>query len=109
MSSTLLRLGFWTLILVLALFVLATTYPDEQWAELISNRMLTQALVLAIALIVAGIVASLFGKGVSAVAKNRCRVCRIPIPVGAIYCRAHLRAILHEEDDRTHSTSIRRR
>jgi len=108
MSSTLLRLGLWTLILVLALYVLATSYPEEQWAELIPTPMLTQALTVAVALILAGIVFRVLGKGVSAVARNRCRVCRASIPPGAIYCRTHLRTILHEEDDRSHSTRIRR-
>lgn len=108
MSTTILRLGFWTLILVLALYVMATTYPDEAWAELIPMRMLKQALAVSVLLIVAGVVFSILGKGVSAVAKNRCRVCRTAIPPGAIYCRAHLRTILSDEDDRTHSTRVRR-
>ncbi|MEO8381798.1 MAG: hypothetical protein ABI779_19205 [Acidobacteriota bacterium] len=108
MSTTLLRLGFWTLILVLVLYVLATTYPDQSWAELIPMRMLKQSLALSFLLIMAGVVSTILGKGVSAVARNRCRVCRTAIPPGAIYCRAHLRDILHEEDERTHSTRIRR-
>lgn len=107
MSTTLLRLGFWTLILVLALYILATTYPDQPWVELIPTPMLQQALVLGVILIIAGAVARILGKGVSAVTKNRCRVCRTAIPPGAIYCRAHLRTILHEEDDRTHATKVR--
>ena len=109
MSTTILRLGLWTLILVLALYVLASTYPDEPWAELIPMRMLQQALVLAGALIVLGIVLRILGKGADAVRKNRCQVCRTAIPPGAIYCRAHLRTILAEEDERTHAASVRRR
>ncbi|HKR63262.1 MAG TPA: hypothetical protein VJZ00_05980 [Thermoanaerobaculia bacterium] len=103
-----LRLGLWTLILVLALYVLAATYPDEPFAELIPAPMLQQALVVAVVLIVAGIVLRLLGVGVAAVKpRNRCRVCRTEIPHGAIYCRAHLRTILQEEDERTHHTRIR--
>lgn len=109
MSTTILRLGLWTLIIVLALYVLASTYHSEPWAELIPMPMLQQALVVAGALIVIGIVLTLLGKGADAVKKNRCQVCRTPIPPGAIYCRAHLRTILHEEDDRTHATRVRRR
>jgi predicted nucleic acid-binding Zn ribbon protein len=110
MSTTILRLGLWTLIIVLALYVLASTYHTEPWAELIPMRMLQQALVVAGALIIIGIVLSILGKGADAVKKkNRCQVCRTPIPPGAIYCRAHLRTILHEEDDRTHATKVRRR
>ncbi len=109
MSTTLLRLGIWTLILVLALYVLASENSDQEWAQLIPMPMLQQALVVAGLLIVAGILFRILGKGASAVVKNRCRVCRTPIPQGAIYCRAHLRAVLHEEDDRTHSSRVRRR
>ena len=109
MSTTLLRLGLWTLILVLALYVLATTYADQSWAELIPMPMLQQALIVAAVLIVAGLVLRLLGKGADAVTKkNRCRVCRTPIPGGAIYCRAHLRAILADEDEKTHMSRARK-
>jgi hypothetical protein len=108
MSTTLLRLGLWTLILVLALYVLATTYSDQQWAELIPMAMLQQALVVAALAIVAGLVLRILGKGAAAVSKNRCRVCRTPIPAGAIYCRAHLRAIIADEDEKTHMTRVRK-
>ena len=109
MSSTILRLGLWTLILVLALYVVAETYGEEPWVELIPMRMLQQALVVSGLLIVAGIALRILGVGVDAVSKNRCRVCRTTIPSGAMYCRAHLREILHEEDERTHMTKIRKR
>lgn len=109
MATTLLRLGLWILILVLTLYVLASTYSQEPWAELITTAMLVQALFVAVALIAAGIVFRVLDKGAAVVRKNRCQVCRTPVPPGAIYCRAHLRAILHEEDDRTHSTRMRHR
>ena len=109
MSSTLLRLGLWTVILVLALYVLVTTYPDEVWVELIPMRMLQQALTLGVAVVIIGTVMRILGKGASAVTvKNRCRVCRRPINVGALYCREHLRSILADEDEKTHVTRIRR-
>ncbi len=109
MSATLLRLGLWTLILVLVLYVLVTSYPNEPWTEMIPLRMLAQALALAGVLVVAGVIFRVLDKGASVVKKNRCQVCRTPVPPGAIYCRAHLRSILHEEEDRTHSTTARRR
>ena len=109
MSNTLLRLGLWTFILVLALYVLASSYPNEPWAELIPMKMLQQALVVAGALIVLGVVTRILGIGAAAVKKNRCRTCRTVIPPGALYCRAHLRTILYEEDDRTHATRVPRR
>lgn len=107
MSTTLLRLGLWTLILVLALYVLATTYEEQPWAELISMQMLQQALILAGAVIVLGLIARIFDKGVRVVAKNRCRVCRTAIAPGALFCRTHLRSIIHEEDDKAHATRVR--
>jgi hypothetical protein len=109
MASTLLRLGFWILILVLALYVAVSEFGDQEWAHLIPTPMLQQALGLSILLILAGIAARILGKGVSAVAKNRCRVCRTPVPSGAIYCRAHLRAVLYEEDEKTHSARVPKR
>lgn len=108
MYATVLRLGLWTLILVLILYVVASTYPDEPFAELIPIPMLQQALVLGVLLIIAGVVLRVLGVGVRVVTKNRCRVCRTPIPHGAIYCREHLRTILHDEDDKTHHTRVRR-
>lgn len=108
MYATVLRLGLWTLILVLALFVLTTAYPDEPWAELIPTTMLQQALILAVVLIAAGVVLRLLGFGVKVVKKNRCRVCGSVVVHGAIYCREHLRTILADEDERTHHTRVRR-
>lgn len=108
MSTTLLRLGLWTLILVMVLYVLATTYPEQPWAELIPMQMLQQALVLAGAVIVLGLVLRVLGVGAKMVTKNRCRICRTPIASGAIYCREHLRNILSEEDEKTHMTRVRR-
>lgn len=107
MSSTLLRLGLWTLILVLGLYVIHETYSDQQWAEMIPMRMLQQALVVSVILVAAGIVFRVFDKGARVVVKNRCRVCRTPIPSGAMFCREHLRNILSDEDDRTHATRTR--
>jgi predicted nucleic acid-binding Zn ribbon protein len=108
MSTTLLRLGLWTLILVLVLYVLATTYQEQDWAELIPMPMLQQALVVSGALILLGIVARMFDKGARVVAKNRCRVCRKAVPSGALFCREHLRTMLAEEDQKTHMTRLRR-
>jgi hypothetical protein len=107
MSTTLLRAGLWTVILVLVLYVLATTYPDEPFAAMIPTVMLQQALVFGGVLIVAGLVTRVLGKGAKVVAKNRCRICRTPIATGAIYCREHLRAILSEEDEKAHMTRTR--
>ena len=108
MATTVLRLGLWTLILVLAAYVLRETFAEQGIAELITTAMLSQALLVGGVLLVAGVVLRVLGKGAEVVGKNRCRVCRAPIPSGALYCRAHLRSILHDEDDRTHGTMPRR-
>jgi hypothetical protein len=108
MSTTLLRLGLWTLILVLALYVLATTYEEQPWTELIPMQMLQQVLVVATGVILLGVMVRLFDKGKKVVVKNRCRTCRTPIAPGALFCREHLRSILSAEDDKTHATRVRR-
>ena len=109
MWTTLLRLGLWIFILVLVLYVLASSYPSEPWAELIPMPMLQQALVLSGVLVVAALVLRIVDKGASAVRRNRCQVCRTVIAPGAIYCRAHLRTILSEEDDKSHAAKVRHR
>jgi hypothetical protein len=108
MSSTLLRLGLWIIIIVLALYVIHETYENSPIAEVVSMDLMEKALMVGGAALALGIILRVFEKGKSAVVKNRCAVCRTVIPSGAIYCRAHLRNILHEEDDRTHMTRVRR-
>jgi hypothetical protein len=108
MSSTLLRLGLWIIVIVLALYVIHETYEDSPISEMVSVDLMQKALVVGGAALVLGIVLRIFEKGTKVVVKNRCKVCRTPIPSGAIYCRAHLRNILHEEDDRTHLGRQRR-
>ncbi|MBV9495524.1 MAG: hypothetical protein JOZ54_14845 [Acidobacteria bacterium] len=107
MSSTLLRLGLWILVIVLALYVIHESFEDSPVAELVPLEMLQNALYLGGVVLIAGGVLRLFEKGTRKVVKNRCSVCRTPIPHGALYCRQHLRRILHKEDERTHITRIR--
>ena len=106
MSSTLLRVGLWTLVLILALFVVRESYADLPIAEMIPQKMLEQAMVVAAIAVVAGVALRAFEKTAKAVGKGkgRCQVCSKPVPQGAIYCREHLRNMLEREDQRTHST-----
>jgi len=108
MSSTLLRLGLYTILIVVVLYVLRETYEQSPVTEFIPAAMMQKVLALGGILVVVGVVTRVFEKGAKAVSKNRCSVCKTPIPAGAIYCRAHLRRILHAEDDRTHMTRTRR-
>lgn len=109
MSSTLLRLGLWTTLAVVVLYVLHETFAETHMAEYFSTSLLQKGLVIGFLLVAAGIVMRMLEKGASkVVAKNRCKICKTPIPVGAIYCRAHLRNVLEREDERTHLTKTRR-
>ena len=108
MASTLLRLGLWLLVIVLSLYVVHETFEESPLVEYIPMNMLQNALFLGGLLLAAGVVLRIFEKGAKAVVKNRCAVCRTAIPPGAIYCRAHLRAVLHAEDERTHMTKFHR-
>lgn len=107
MATTLLRLGLWILVLVLALYVIDASYAEQPIADLIETSLLQQAMLLGAVLIVAGFVTRVLGKGAKVVTKNRCQVCRTPVPPGAIYCRAHLRSILSDEDAKAHQTRLR--
>ncbi len=107
MSSTLLRSGLWLLVLVLALYVIHESYSEQSIADMIPYPMLGRASVVAVILVIGGLVMRVLEKGQRRVSKNRCKVCRTPIPSGAIYCRAHLRQVLEIEDHRTHATRIR--
>lgn len=108
MSSTLLRLGLYTLVLTLVLYVIDSSYPDSLLAELITVSLVQKFFTAAGVLIVAGVVTRIFETGAKKVApKNRCRVCKTQIAPGAIYCREHLRNVLELEDRRTHAGRTR--
>ena len=109
MASTLLRFGLWILIIVLAMYVVHESFEDSPIAEYTPPSLLQKGLMVGGALLMAGIVMQMLGKGAKAVTRNRCAICRVAIAPGAIYCRQHLRTILEEEDERTHMTRIRRK
>lgn len=103
MSVTLLRFGLWIVLAGVVLYVLQQTYPNMPAVDYFPPPMLQKALALGGILVAAGFAMRVLEKGAKVVTKNRCTVCRTPIPPGAIYCRAHLRSVLHREEDRTHS------
>jgi predicted nucleic acid-binding Zn ribbon protein len=109
LSSTLLRLGLWTTLITVVLYVLHETYEGMPAAEFFATPMLQKVLVVSVSLIVAGVIVRLFEKGkAKVIPKNRCVVCHTPIVPGAIYCRNHLRSVLAREDERER-TQIRKR
>jgi len=104
MSATLLRLGLWVILAVVALYVLHETYAGTHLEAYFSTPMLQKALVVGALLVLAGLIARLVERGAKIVVhKNRCSICRVPVPEGAIYCREHLRRVLQREDERTHA------
>jgi len=109
MSSTILRLGLWIILLVVVLYVLQQTFEEAPFVDFFAPAMLQKALVLGGFLVGAGIVVRILERGAKVVTKNRCIVCRTPIDHGAIYCREHLRSILSREDERTHRTRVMKR
>jgi len=108
MSSTLLRLGLWVTLLAIVAYVIHETFSEQDLAAFVPVPVMLKALALGVILVAAGLVMRLLESGARAVVKNRCVVCRTPIPTGAMYCRAHLRDVLHREEDRTHMTKTRR-
>jgi hypothetical protein len=109
MSATLLRTGLWLVLAVIVLYVLQQSFEEGPLNEYVTAPMLQKALGLAVLVVIAGIVVRVLETGAKVVTKNRCQVCRTPIPAGAIYCRAHLRSVLHREEDREHTITHRRR
>lgn len=109
MSSTLLRLGLWVTLLAIVAYVIHETFSDQDIATFVPVPVMLKALGLGVILIAAGLVVRVLESGAKAVVKNRCVVCKTPIPPGAIYCRAHLRAVLHHQEDLTHTTKTRRK
>jgi uncharacterized membrane protein len=108
MSSTLLRVGLWIVLIVVVLYVLQQTFEEGPVAEYVPLGMLQKTLILGVLAIVAGITLRVLEKGARVVHKNRCVVCKVAVPPGAIYCREHLRGMLEREHDKTHTTRNRR-
>jgi len=71
MSSTVLRLGLWIVIIVLAAYVIHESFEEQPVAEMIPMAMLGKALTLGGILIVAGVVVRIFEKGAGSKATPR--------------------------------------
>jgi len=102
MSQTLLRLGLWIVLAVLAGYVLSETFAEGQIKELLNLQLLQSIGAVGILMMVAGSLWRIFEK-VFGKKRNRCAVCGQRILPGEIYCRTDLRRILSEEDERNRS------
>ncbi len=107
MSSTLLRSGLYLLVIVFSLYVIDAAYENSPINDFVSAAMLQKAMGFAVLLTIAGAVFRVMEKASRTLVKNRCSVCRVAVPPGAIYCRAHLRGVLADEDDMTHQARNR--
>jgi predicted nucleic acid-binding Zn ribbon protein len=107
MSAILTRFGLYTILIVLAVFVLRENVPDIPYSELLVDSLLVQIGLAGLVLVVTGIVIGPFERHRSRHSQKKCIVCRGPVLVGKMYCRTHLREILEDEDSRRHD-SIRR-
>jgi predicted nucleic acid-binding Zn ribbon protein len=108
MASTLLRYGLWVILLVLVAYVLRETFQDQAFSEMIPEQVLEKAGAFGLLLLAAGAITAVIEK-VFRKQHSKCAICKTKIPYGEIYCRAHLREILEEEDLRLHKTSTRLR
>lgn len=109
MSSILLRLGLWVILIVFGLYVLGETNENNPLSDLIDQKTLVEIGGLGLLIIGGGFVLGLFEKAASKLTRSVCQVCRKAIPKGEIYCRQHLRNILDEEFDKTRRERIPRR
>ena len=67
MSSTLLRLGLWIILLVVVLYVLQQTYEEAPFVDFFAPAMLQKALALGGILVAAGIVMRILERGAKVV------------------------------------------
>jgi competence protein ComEC len=108
MSSIFIRLGLYTILVMLALSVAGQAF-DLPYSEYLTSWHLGQAGLAALALIAAGIVMAILEKvrRKTKKGKGRCVICRRPVLVGDKYCREHLRQIIGEEQDRVRASNRR--
>ncbi|MFN2239479.1 MAG: hypothetical protein ABR524_08800 [Thermoanaerobaculia bacterium] len=102
MSAILTRFGLYTILVVLAVFVLRENVDGIPYTELLTDTLLVQIALAGVIMVVAGIILGPFERLQTKASRKRCVVCRAPVIVGKMYCRTHLREILENEDARRH-------
>ncbi len=110
MSSTLIRLGLYGILVMLAVFV-AGQALELPYAEYLTSAHLGQVGVACLAIIAVGFVFRI-GETVrrkTKKGKGRCIICKRPVLVGDKYCREHLREMIGEEQERSRAVIPPRR
>jgi hypothetical protein len=101
MSAILTRFGLYTILVVLAIFLLRENVRGIPYADILSDTLLVQIGLAGVVLAVVGVIIGPFER-LRADSRKKCVVCRGPVIVGKLYCRTHLREIIEAEDARRH-------
>lgn len=107
MSQTLLRLGLWTVLIVLAMYVLRETFADTPQAELANDEILQRVGGIGLLLIAGAAVMAVIEKLSGNVRLRRCAKCSQRVARGEIYCRRHLREVLDFQDEMSRRSRYR--
>jgi predicted nucleic acid-binding Zn ribbon protein len=89
-------------LLAVVLLAFARETLDEGALKSQSGPVLYIAFVVALFWVAGSLMLLLIEKVFGRPQRSRCVVCRKSIFKGEIYCREHLRAVIHEDDDRAH-------
>ena len=108
MSAILIRFGLYTILLLLAVFVLREQL-DMPREEMLTDALLVQVAIAAVVMLIAGFVMRLFEKATTKRPKGRCIVCKRKVLTGPTYCRDHLRELVGEERERGRHEPLARR
>lgn len=100
MSAILTRFGLYTILIVLAVFVLRENVDGIPYTEFLTDTLLVQVGLAGVVMVVAGIVIGPLERLQTKTSRKKCVVCRAPVIVGKMYCRTHLREIIEKEDTR---------
>lgn len=100
---TIIRLGIWSLVLIMVVYVFTETAPDSPVAEIITGELLALLTKISFGIVALGLVVGLIEK-LWGMRRRKCKTCGRPIPSTAIYCRLHLKEVLEEEDLLTRRT-----
>lgn len=101
MSSALVRVGLWLVLVFLILALLRETLLAETSdLAIASGPLIEKGLIGGVAVTALGGVMLILQRLFGAPPKGRCAECGRRVPKGDIYCRLHLRKIIYEEADR---------